>query len=86
MHHFGDVVNDMSVEIKVHKRDNFFGSDFEFFTFLWLVIPNYYFLENIFCHWTNIGEATIIPRILSICRKRFSCKLGEKLFFQKTQI
>ncbi len=29
----------------------FFGSDFEFFTFLWLVIPNYYFLETFFLHF-----------------------------------
>jgi hypothetical protein len=47
-----------------------FCAYFEFFTFLWLVMPHYYFLEKKF-HWTNFREATIIPRILSICRKRF---------------
>ncbi len=33
---------------KVHKHENFFGSDLEFFTFLRLVMPNYYFLETFF--------------------------------------
>jgi hypothetical protein len=34
--------------LKVHKHENFFGSDFEFLTFLWLVIPNSYFQEIFF--------------------------------------
>ncbi len=29
------------VLLKVHKRDNFLGSDFEFSTFLWLVMLKY---------------------------------------------
>jgi hypothetical protein len=34
--------------LKVHKGENFFGSDFELFTFFWLVMPNYSFLEIVF--------------------------------------
>jgi hypothetical protein len=63
----------------------FFGSDFEFFTFLLLVMPNYYFLRNFFL-WTNIREATIIPRILNKHRKRFSLQVKRKNVFQKTQM
>jgi hypothetical protein len=28
--------------LKVHKRKNFLGSDFEIITFLWLIFVNYY--------------------------------------------
>ncbi len=38
----------IGLHLKVYKRENFFGFDFEFFAFLWLVIPNYYFLEKFF--------------------------------------
>ena len=70
--------------LKVHKHENFLGSDYDFLIFfLWLLMPNYYFLEKNL-HWTNNREATIIPRILSIRGKRLSCKLGETL--KKTQI
>jgi hypothetical protein len=31
--------NAAATQNKVNKRENFFGSDFEFFTFLWLVMP-----------------------------------------------
>jgi hypothetical protein len=31
--------------LNVHKRENFFGSDFELFTFLRLVTPDYYFTK-----------------------------------------
>jgi hypothetical protein len=34
-----------TIPLKVHKSENFFGYDFELFTSLWLVMPNYYFLE-----------------------------------------
>ncbi len=72
--------------LKVTQAWEFFGFVFEFFTFLWLVMPNYYFLE-IFFHWTNIREAMIIPRILRIRGKRFFLQVRWKnLFFQKTQI
>ncbi len=27
--------------LKVYKHENFFGSDFELFTSLWIVMPNY---------------------------------------------
>jgi hypothetical protein len=72
------------LSLKGTQAWEFFGSDFEFFTFLWLVMPNYHFQENIFFYSTNIREATIIPQILSIAERGFSCKLGEKMFSQKT--
>jgi hypothetical protein len=34
----------------------------------------------------NIGEATIIPRMLSIRGKRFFWKLDEKKLFYKTHV
>jgi hypothetical protein len=36
------------IGLKVHKHENIFCSDIEFLTFLWLVMPKYYFLEKKF--------------------------------------
>ncbi len=47
-------------------------------------MPSYYFLEKN-NQWTNIREATIIPCILSIHGKGFSCKLSENKLFQNLE-
>jgi hypothetical protein len=41
----------INMTLKVHKRENYLGSE-------WLVMPNYYFLEEKKFHWTNMMEAT----------------------------
>ncbi len=50
----------------MHKRMNFFGSNFVF-TFLWLVVPNY--SGKFFFHWTQMREATIISAYTQCKRK-----------------
>jgi hypothetical protein len=41
------------VMLKVHKRENFFGSDFELFTFLRLVMPDYYLTKLYYLNMLN---------------------------------
>jgi hypothetical protein len=77
------MINNVSQCLKVHKRENFSGSDFEFFTFLCLVIPTYYFLE-IFFFIGPILEKLHSFRVYSVYAERgFSFKLGEKFLFNK---
>ncbi len=46
--HSAGTATELQCYLKVHKHENFFGSDIEFLTFLWKVKPNYYFLEIFF--------------------------------------
>ncbi len=69
--------------LKVHKHENFFGSDFEFLTFLWLVMPNYYFLEFYFFIGPILGKPRLFTGIDSIRGKRFSLQVWWKKFFPK---
>jgi hypothetical protein len=64
--------------LKVHKRDKFFASNFELLTFM----HNYYFLGKFFSLDQYDGSYDR-PRILSICGKSFSCKVCEKNYFKK---
>jgi hypothetical protein len=58
--------------LKVHKRKNFLGSDFEFCTFLLLLMLKYYsFAKQIFDR-AIIKEDTIVPLILRLSRIDFS--------------
>ncbi len=73
--------------LKVHKRENFFGSDFEFYNYGFANHKkeknHITFFWNFFFHWTNIREATIIPRLLSIRGKRFFLQVEWKFFSPK---
>ncbi len=73
-------------DLKVHKHKNFFGSDFEFLNFYGKLCLITIFLKKKKFHCTNIKEASIIPRILSIRGKRFFLQVRRKKFSQKTQI
>ncbi len=57
--------------LKVHKRENFDGSDFEFFTFLWQA-------SQFFFTFSIIGKGAMIPLIPTIRGTKVSCKLGKK--------
>jgi hypothetical protein len=72
----------MTPPLKVYKRENFLGCYFEFFTFLWLVIPGYYFLRKNFSLEQYKGSYDT-GNILSIRRKRISCQIGEKKIISK---
>jgi hypothetical protein len=71
--------------IKIHKNENFFGFDFEFFTISYCksCINNKISVKNLF-DWTIMGGATIIPRSLKTTRneKNFQDRLNIFLFFK----
>ncbi len=52
--------------LKVHKNDNFFGSDFEFFTIFAFTCLNIKILWEKKFDLAIIQEDTIFPHILSI--------------------
>ncbi len=47
--------------LKVHKIENFFGSEFEFYTISLLVMLKYKGFVKIFFDWAMNGGDTIIP-------------------------
>ncbi len=57
--------------LKVHKNENFFGSDFEFCTISLLVMLKCEGFVKHFFHWAIIGADTIIPLSLRLSRIRF---------------
>ncbi len=61
-----------SVTLKVHKIENFFGSDFEFSTISLLLLLKYYdFVKKIF-DWAMNGGDLIVPRSLRLRGIEFS--------------
>ncbi len=65
--HFRAVKNSLrGPRLKVHKNENFFGSDFKFVLFYSR------FCKNIFFDWAIIGEDTIFLLSLRLSRIKFS--------------
>jgi hypothetical protein len=60
---------ELKYTLKVHKRENFLGSDIEICTFSLLVIINVLFKKK-FC-WTIIGGDRIVLRIMRLRRMKF---------------
>jgi hypothetical protein len=70
------VLNELSLP-EIHNLANFVGSDFEFDTFLWLLIRNDKFHKLNLFDSAIIWEGTFIPHILSISQeKKISFQLG----------
>jgi hypothetical protein len=66
--------------LKVHKRENFQCSDFEFFTYPCLVKLKYKGFIKIIFDRASIGGDTIVPRILRLRRvKNFQQALYLKM-------
>jgi hypothetical protein len=61
----------LAASLKVHKNENFFGSDFEFCTFSLLVMLKYQSVEKKFYRATIRGDK-IIPLSLRLSRIEFS--------------
>ncbi len=62
----------MSLALKVHKRETFVGSDFDYCTFLHSICLNIKVLDEKKIDLSIIQEDTIFPRILSILRSELS--------------
>jgi hypothetical protein len=61
----------IGLALKVHKRDNFFGSDFEISTFFIVGYAKILKFFKIKCFdWASIKKDTIFLRILSIRRTK----------------
>ncbi len=76
--------------LKVHKRENFFGSDYEFFNMVLLTIKKkrtILLFSGIFFFIGPLLEKLRSYRAYSVYAERgFSCKSSEKFFLQKSQI
>ncbi len=57
------------IALKLHKRENFLASDFEYSTFSYLCINSKVLQKKCF-DWALIGEDTIVLRTLSIRRTK----------------
>jgi hypothetical protein len=64
--------------LKVHKNENFFGFDFEFFTVSLLVMLKYDGLVKTIFDWATMGGGRIIPRSLKT--------MGIKIVFNLDQL
>ena len=72
--------------LKVHKHENFVGSDSELFPYFLLVIVKYKsFVENFF-YSADIWEDRNVPRILSIRTMAFLLQDCKIFFFNSTHI
>ncbi len=58
--------------LKVHKSENYFGSEFEFCTISLLVLLKYQDFVQTFFDWAMNGGDTIVPRSLRLRGIEFS--------------
>ncbi len=65
------------LNLKVHKIENFFDSDFGICVISLLVVTKFF-------DWTILGGATIIPRSPRTTRNEKSFKIGKFFFFFKS--
>ena len=70
----------LNLHLKVHKNENFFGFDFEFFTVSLLVMLKYDGLVKTIFDWATMGGGRIIPRSLKTTGNKNVFNLGPNFF------
>jgi hypothetical protein len=76
----------MDHPLKVHKKDNFFGFDFEFCTFLLLVMQNNKILGKIFLIRPLWGELRLFRIVLRLRGMKKFFKIGQIFIYFSNHI